>query len=200
MKSLAANQKYLKYLSLPGLAMITAGLLAGIIAGWTPLPTGLLLGGIGLLILGLGFSEYGRGRFWSQRSTEAGANALVATLAVLVILGLVNFLGVRYATRVDVTENQIFTLAPESRQVVQNLAAPAEVVIFDTLPNPQDQQLLNSYQRAGDQFSYSYVNPTTIRARLSPSALPRQVWCFSTRGKTRDCCRLSAPTSGCRNG
>jgi ABC-type uncharacterized transport system involved in gliding motility auxiliary subunit len=159
MKSLAANQKYLKYLSLPGLAMITAGLLAGIIAGWTPLPTGLLLGGIGLLILGLGFSEYGRSRFWSQRSTEAGANALVATLAVLVILGLVNFLGVRYATRVDVTENQIFTLAPESRQVVQNLAAPAEVVIFDTLPNPQDQQLLNSYQRAGDQFSYSYVNP-----------------------------------------
>jgi ABC-type uncharacterized transport system involved in gliding motility auxiliary subunit len=159
MKALVANQKYLKYLSLPGLAMITAGLLAGVISGWTPLPTGLFLGGIGLLILGLGFGEYGRGRFWSQRSTEAGANALISALAVLVILGLVNFLAVRYSARVDVTENQIFTLAPQSQEVVQALESPAEVVVFDAIPNPQDRQLLNSYQRAGELFSYSYVNP-----------------------------------------
>jgi ABC-type uncharacterized transport system involved in gliding motility auxiliary subunit len=159
MKSVVAYQKYLKYLALPGLALITAGLLAGVVAGWTPLPTGLLIAGIGLLLLGLGFSEYGQGRFWSQRSTEAGANALIATAAVLVILALVNFLAVRYSTRFDLTENQLFTLAPQSQEVVQTLQEPVEVVIFDALPNRQDRQLLESYQRAGDQFSYEYVNP-----------------------------------------
>jgi ABC-type uncharacterized transport system involved in gliding motility auxiliary subunit len=159
MKSIAVYQKYVKYLALPGLALVTAGLLAGLVAGWTPLPTGLLIGGIGLLIIGLGFSEYGQGRFWSQRSTEAGANALVATLAVLVILGLVNFLAVRYSNRLDLTENQIFTLAPQSQEVVQTLTEPVELVIFDALPNRQDRQLLESYQRQGDQFTYEYVNP-----------------------------------------
>jgi len=159
MKSIAVYQKYVKYLALPGLALVTAGLLAGLVAGWTPLPAGLLIGGIGLLVVGLGFSEYGKGRFWSQRSTEAGANALVATLAVLVILGLVNFLAVRYSSRLDLTENQIFTLAPQSQEVVQTLEAPVELVIFDALPNSQDRQLLESYQRQGDQFTYEYVNP-----------------------------------------
>jgi len=159
MKSVVAYQKYVKYLALPGLALVTAGLLAGLLAGWTPLPMGLLLGGIGLLIIGLGFSEYGQGRFWSQRSTEAGANALVATIAVLVILGLLNFLAVRYSHRLDLTENQIFTLAPQSKEVVQSLEQPVEVVLFDVLPNNQDRQLLESYRRQGDQFDYQYVNP-----------------------------------------
>jgi ABC-type uncharacterized transport system involved in gliding motility auxiliary subunit len=159
MKSLAIYQKYLKYLALPGLALTTAGLLSGILAGWTLLPAGLLVGGIGLLLLGLVLGNPGQGRFWAQRSTEAGANALVATLAVLAILGLVNFLAVRYASRVDLTENQIFTLAPQSQQVVQELANPTRIVIFDPLPNPQDRQLLESYRQAGPQFSFDYVNP-----------------------------------------
>ncbi|MBD2425843.1 Gldg family protein [Phormidium sp. FACHB-1136] len=154
-----AYQKYLKYLALPGLALATAGLIAGFVAGWTPLPSALLLGGLGLMVVGLGFSEYGRNRFWSQRSTEAGANALVSVLAVLAILGLVNFLAVRYSSRVDLTENQIFTLAPESQQVVQALAEPTRVLVFDPNQNPQDRQLLESYRRAGNNFTFEFVNP-----------------------------------------
>lgn len=159
MKALAAYQKYLKYLALPGLALVTAGLIAGIVAGWTLLPAGLLIGGIGLLLLGLVLGNQGQGRFWAQRSTEAGANALVSTLAVLAILALVNFLAVRYASRVDLTENQIFTLAPQSQEVVQSLENSTRVVVFDPLPNPQDRQLLESYRQSGPQFTFDYVNP-----------------------------------------
>jgi ABC-type uncharacterized transport system involved in gliding motility auxiliary subunit len=159
MKSLAIYQKYLKYLALPGLALTTAGLLAGMLAGWTLLPAGLLAGGIGLLLLGLVLGNSGQGKFWAQRSTEAGANALLSALAVLVILGLINFLAVRYASRVDLTENQLFTLAPQSQQVAQSLENPTRVVIFDPVPNPQDRQLLESYRRAGSQFTFDYVNP-----------------------------------------
>jgi ABC-type uncharacterized transport system involved in gliding motility auxiliary subunit len=154
-----AMVRSLKYLSLPGLALVTAGLLVGLLQGWGPLSLGLLVGGLGLLVVGLSLSDYGRDRFWSQRSTEAGANALISTLAVLLILGLINFLAVRYNSRVDLTENQLFTLAPQSQQVVQSLASPAQVVIFDANPNPQDRQLLESYRQAGDRFSFEYVNP-----------------------------------------
>ena len=159
MKSFAVYQKYLKYLALPGLTLLTAGLIVGALAGWTLLPAGLLLGGVGLLLVGLVLGNAGQGTFWGQRSTEAGANALVATLAVLAILGLVNFLAVRYSSRVDLTENQLFTLAPQSQQVVQALEVPTRVVVFDPLPNPQDRQLLESYRQAGPQFTFDYVNP-----------------------------------------
>ena len=84
----------------------------------------------------------------------------MATLAVVVILGLINFLAVRYTARLDLTENQLFTLAPQSERVVQTLDQPVEVLIFDLAPNTQDQQLLESYEQQNpDQFSYEYINP-----------------------------------------
>ena len=194
MKSTVAYQKYVKYLALPGLVLVTAGLLAGLLAGWTPLPTGLLIGGLGLLLVGLGFSEYGRNRFWSQRSTEAGANALVSTLAVLAILGLVNFLAVRYTSRVDLTENQIFTLAPQSQQVVQALEEPTRVLIFDPAQNPQDRQLLESYRRAGSQFSFEFVNPYNNPAQAQEFGVTQPGMVFLENGETRRQIQTVSPT------
>lgn len=194
MKSFAAYQKYLKYLALPGLALVTAGLIAGIVAGWTLLPAGLLVGGIGLLLLGLVLGNQGQGRFWAQRSTEAGANALVSTLAVLAILGLVNFLAVRYASRVDLTENQIFTLAPQSQQVVQTLENPTRVVIFDPLPNPQDRQLLESYRQAGPQFTFNYVNPYNDPRQAQDFGATQTGMVFVESGETRRFLQNVSPT------
>lgn len=194
MKSFAAYQKYLKYLALPGLALVTAGLIAGIVAGWTLLPAGLLVGGIGLLLLGLVLGNQGQGRFWAQRSTEAGANALVSTLAVLAILGLVNFLAVRYASRVDLTENQIFTLAPQSQQVVQTLENPTRVVVFDPLPNPQDRQLLESYRQAGPQFTFDYVNPYNDPRQAQEFGATQTGMVFVASGDTRRFLQNVSPT------
>lgn len=185
MKSFAAYQKYLKYLALPGLALVTAGLIAGFVAGWTLLPAGLLIGGIGLLLLGLVLGNQGQGRFWAQRSTEAGANALVATLAVLAILGLVNFLAVRYASRVDLTENQIFTLAPQSQEVVRALENPTRVVIFDPVPNPQDRQLLESYRQVDPKFSFDYINPYNDPRQAQEFGATQTGMVFLESGDTR---------------
>lgn len=159
MKAIAAYRTYLKYLALLGLVLTTAGLVAGLASGWGFMPAGLLFGGIGLILVGLAFSDTAQQQFWQQRSTETSTNALVATVAVLVILALLNFLAVRYTSRIDLTENQLFTLSPQSQQLVQALEQPARVVIFDSTQNPQDRQLLASYQRAGDRFSYEFVDP-----------------------------------------
>ncbi|MBU6229716.1 MAG: Gldg family protein [Cyanobacteria bacterium REEB459] len=154
-----AIQKSLKYLVWPGLALLTAALVVGWLQGWSPLPLGLLLAGGAMVGLGLGFRTAGDRHFWQQRATLVGANALVSTLAVLAILALLNVLAVRHSSRFDLTENQIFTLAPQSQQVIKALAMPTKVVIFDPNPNPQDRQLLESYRRAGERFTFEYVNP-----------------------------------------
>ncbi|HEY9751518.1 MAG TPA: Gldg family protein [Coleofasciculaceae cyanobacterium] len=168
MKRLA---QYLPYLFWPGAMLILAGLAAGVVAGtWVPIPLGLIVLGlavIGVWLLWLGRSPAGahwETGFWRRRSTRSGANALVATLSVLAILGLLNFLAARYSTRLDLTETKLFTLAPETQQLVSHLKQPVKAWVFDPQQNPQDRELLTSYQRQNPQFSYEFVDP---RSQLS---------------------------------
>ncbi|NJO40321.1 MAG: ABC transporter [Cyanobacteria bacterium CRU_2_1] len=139
--------------------LIIMGLTAGLIAGWQGVPIALILAGIVLLVFWLITEGSTHPGFWGRRSTQASTNALIATVAVLVILGMINFLAVRYAGRFDLTENQVFTLAPQSQLVVQELKQPIKILIFAPTPVPQDKALLDNYQRLNSQFSYEYIDP-----------------------------------------
>lgn len=162
MKKITPLIPYLKYLGWFGAMLLVAGLTAGAIAGgWIGIPLALISVGVGL-IGAWGFSlGWGESALLTRRSTQVGANALIATLSVLALFGLVNFLAARYVTRLDLTENQVFTLAPETQQVVKNLPQPVKVWVFTpaALVSRQDQELLASYQRLGDRLSYEFVDP-----------------------------------------
>ena len=132
MKALSTSRKYLRWLLWPGLALTTAGLVAGFIDTWSTLPIGLLVAGLVLTLVSLVLGGFGYRSFWQNRSTQAGTNAVLATLSMLLILGIINFLSVQYAPRIDLTEAGLFTLAPESRSVVTNLDQPVNVVVFDS--------------------------------------------------------------------
>jgi ABC-type uncharacterized transport system involved in gliding motility auxiliary subunit len=137
-----------------------AGLTAAAIVGrWEMLPLALTIIGIAIAVMWLGYNSNSLPGFFGRRSTQVGTNALIATLAVLVILGLLNFLGVRYAVQLDLTENQIFTLAPQTVEVVQGLQEPVKAWIFDRVPDAQDRALLENYRQESSQFSYNYVDP-----------------------------------------
>jgi ABC-type uncharacterized transport system involved in gliding motility auxiliary subunit len=154
------NKNYLIYLFWLGPILSIMGITAKVVADdWSPVSLGLLFAGlaiIGFWLIFLGALSPG---FWKRRSTQVGTNAIVATLAMLVILGLVNFLGVRYAQRIDLTENQLFTLSPLSQRVVKNLQQSVKVWIFDPKPNPADRDLLNNYRRYGSKLEYEFVDP-----------------------------------------
>ncbi|MBF2046020.1 MAG: Gldg family protein [Elainella sp. C42_A2020_010] len=151
--------KYWKYLFWLAPVFIIMGLTAGAIAGWGVVPLALIgIGGV-LLLLWLLTSGFTQASFWNRRSTQAGTNALIATLAVLAILGFVNFLAVRYNTRVDLTENQIFTLAPQTQDVLRELDQPVKAWIFSPNPSAADRQLLDNYRRETEQFSFEFVDP-----------------------------------------
>ncbi|MBE9191052.1 Gldg family protein [Gloeocapsopsis crepidinum LEGE 06123] len=164
MKSIARrNYKYWKYLFWLGPVLFVAGLTAGLVSNdWEPVPLGLLIAGVVITGLWLIFSA-NQNRWWSRRSTQAGTNALIATLSVLALLGLINFLAVRYPVRRDFTEAQLFTLAPQSQQLVRNLSQPVNVWIFDRNQDQQDRELLENYRRQNPQFSFEYVDPQVQR-------------------------------------
>ncbi|MGD1928622.1 MAG: GldG family protein [Leptolyngbyaceae cyanobacterium] len=185
MKRIAVSEKWLKFLTWPGLASATAGFVAGNLSGWQLLPTILLVAGVALLLLGLSFSGKSAGAFWQQRSTQAGTNAAIATLAVLVILGLVNFVAVQNAARFDLTETQLFTLAPASKTVVQALEVPVQVVVFDAVQNPQDVQLLESYRQVSDNFTFEYVDPVANPTRSQAFGATQAGMVFVVVGEER---------------
>lgn len=149
------NWNYLFWL---GPAIVIIGAVAGVISGSWAIPQGLMITGVVITGLWLLFTARAR-NWWNRRSTQAGTNALVATLSVLVILGLINFLAARYPLRVDFTETQLYTLAPQSRQLVRNLPQPVKVWIFDRNQDAQDRELLENYRRQSSQFSFEYVDP-----------------------------------------
>ncbi|MEJ1930832.1 Gldg family protein [Nostoc sp. NIES-2111] len=158
MKTIQQNKLW-QYLFWLGPFLVVAGLTSGLVSDtWGTLTLGLLISGIVIIGLWLVWQSQ-RSQWWNRRSTQAGTNALVATLAVLVILGLINFLGTRYQVRADLTEGQLFTLSPQSQQLVQNLKQPVKVWVFDVTQNPQDQQLLENYRRKGRNFQFEFVNP-----------------------------------------
>ncbi len=159
----AAIKFFLKYLAFFGVGLATAGLVAGWVSGtWDVLAIGLLIAGvvaIGTWLLFLGrFGDPNQPYFWQRRSTQVGTNALVSTLSVLVILGLINFVAVRNVYRVDLTETQLFTLAPETQQVLNSLEQPVKMYLFTREPDPNDQALLNRFTDQTPKFSFEYVD------------------------------------------
>lgn len=143
-----------------GPVLSIAGLSAGFVAGeWFPIPAGMIIAGIVLMGLWLVYRTSTTQGFWARRSTEIWTNAAIATASVVLILGLVNFLSTRFPLIWDLTENQQLTLAPQSKQVVENLAKPVKVWLFIRDKRPADVTLLENYQRLNrSSFQFEYVD------------------------------------------
>ena len=141
--------------------LITVGLTVGFVSGdWDAIPLVLIILGLAVAVAWILWQSYSN-QWWSRRSTQIGTNAIIATISAIAILGLINFLANRYNVRTDFTENQLFTLAPQSQEVVENLDKPAKVWIFDANKNQLDEELLSKYQRLSKRFNFEYVDPST---------------------------------------
>jgi ABC-type uncharacterized transport system involved in gliding motility auxiliary subunit len=170
----------LKYLIFVGVGLISAGLMAGFISGnWDTIATGLIIAGtvlMGVWLLFLGrFGDPNQPNFWQRRSTQVGTNALVSTLSVLTIIGLLNFVAVRNAQKFDLTETQLFSLAPESVDVLKRLGEPVNLYLFTRDRDASDQALLENFRAQSKNFNYEFVDPQTspdLAKRLEPKNDP----------------------------
>jgi ABC-type uncharacterized transport system involved in gliding motility auxiliary subunit len=159
------NPKLIDFLFWLGLGLTIAGLSAGVVAGSaSPIAIGLVIGGllvilVWLVLRWLNAPEAGS-PWWRQRSVQVSSNALLTTLAVAVILGGINFLAVRAPNQIDFTENQQFSLAPQTKKLVKDLKQPVKVMVFNNQADPQQRSLLEQYRRQNaDRFSFEFIDP-----------------------------------------
>jgi len=94
----------------------------------------------------------------------------------LVVIVLINIVGVTLFFRVDLTKNNIYSLSPASKKVVETLSEPLSIKIFFTknLPAPHNSterylhDLMEEYAAAsGRLFNYTFYDVTAKDAGLT---------------------------------
>lgn len=119
------------------------------------------------LVLGLfaliSYLASGRERvttFLGERSTKYGANAILYSVLFTGIIAMGNFIAVRYNWRWDASEAKVFSLSPQSAQVVRDLEKELELLAFvEGGSNPALADLLQSYAYESDKVSFQMIDP-----------------------------------------
>jgi len=100
------------------------------VSGWDGVSQALVFGGLGVLLVYL-IVHLGRIRSaWKTRAARQGGTAVAMVLLVLGILVLANFLNVRHNRRIDLTENQRYSLSEQSLKVIESLEEEIQVIGF----------------------------------------------------------------------
>lgn len=100
--------------------------------------------------------------FSTRRSTRMGANSLLMVLLFFGILTIVNFLASRHSVRWDFSENQNFSLAPQTHRVIRGLPRDVKITVFTREKDPGYQsykERLDSYRQASPKIAVEFIDP-----------------------------------------
>ena len=129
-----------------------------------------LTAGLVLLFVALALSPRAVAIFMAGRQGRWGANVAIMTAAFFVIVILVNFLLFRTTARFDVTSTRVFSLAQQTRQVLDGMDSPVRANAFFIPNDPttafqrqQAEDLLNEFARRSSNFTYRFIDPELNR-------------------------------------
>lgn len=115
--------------------------------------------GLALVVIYLASQWREFGRLFSRRQARYGSLAITSILAVLGILIAVNYLAAKQDKRWDLTANKLFSLSPQTHNVLSKLDAPLKILVFARQPEfPQFHDKLDEYQYASHKVSVQYVD------------------------------------------
>jgi ABC-type uncharacterized transport system involved in gliding motility auxiliary subunit len=149
-----------RFIGTVGVAMLIAGYLRYSIQGeFLTFSKGLLIAGGVFIVAAIAIGFRGLLRFFSKRSAQQGTNTTILVLAVLVILGLINFVGYRHHKRFDLTAEKLYTLSDQTRNIVRGLQQDVTVARFDKSPNAAFDDLMAEYKNLSPHFKFENVDP-----------------------------------------
>ena len=143
-----------------GVALLIAGYVYYVRQGGLLLPAKILLitGGVFLLAATvLGFR--GILGFFSLRSSQLGTNTMILSLAVIAILGVLNFAGARHPKRFDLTTEKLYTLSDQTKRVVGGLQNDVTILRFDKTADPALDDLMVEYKNLSPHLKFQNVDP-----------------------------------------
>lgn len=139
---------------------------------------------------------------FSRRQLAAEANSAVFIVAVIGVVGLVNYIASRHHYQWDLTKNKQYTLSNFSKSVVNKVKDKVEVTAFVPKPTqftPQfgqmrqtTQDLLNQYQAVNDRIDWKFVDPYFDRATTTAKGIKMiPTVLFETAGKREEATEIT---------
>ncbi|HKS81820.1 MAG TPA: Gldg family protein [Candidatus Acidoferrales bacterium] len=154
------REEWAKTIAILGAAALVGGYLRYTVQGeLMKVSEALLIAGGVLLLAGFILGFGGIIRFFSRRSSQLGTNTTILSVAIIVILGALNYLGSQHHKRFDLTSEKLYTLSDQTRKIVAGLKQDVEVFEFSKEPDPRLQDLLTEYKNLSPHFKFETVDP-----------------------------------------
>ena len=119
------------------------------------------------LVAIVGFVVVSRKGRWSLRDLLAAGVGVVLSLGVLALL---NFMGDRYHLRVDLTEDQLYTLSTDTRQLLQQVEDEGGLIRVKTFMSEIEggryQDLMKEFGYSTPNFEYEIIDPQKEALRV----------------------------------
>jgi ABC-type uncharacterized transport system involved in gliding motility auxiliary subunit len=115
-------------------------------------------------------------KVFGLRQTKYGANALVAILALLGILILINSIAKKENFRWDLTKSKKYTLSDQTEGVLKRLDKEVKVTAFYQAGNPEKEEvenLLKEYQDKNDKLKVEFIDPDKNPAKAKQYGIER---------------------------
>lgn len=116
----------------------------------------------------------------SGRTVRYGVSALVYSVLFFIILASLNWLAYRHNQRVDLTEEGVYSLSPQSAQLIQGLKAPLKLAFFELQQDADG----GGTEAVRDLFAlYKDKNPTKVTTEfINPRTKPQLLEQYGMRG------------------
>ena len=160
-------KRFVDFLAPLGLAL-AVGALAFSRSGRT-LPGGLrpyLIAALALVLVHLVLRWEDVVRGLGRRQLKYGSNTLVLVVAVLGLLGAVNYLAARHSKRFDLTKDQRYSLSDQTHKVLAGLQDDVKITYFQRSRDmARGQDRLKEYQALSSRLQTEFVDPVQSPAK-----------------------------------
>lgn len=154
------RQEYSRLSGFVGAAMLISGYVRHSIESlWGPVNIGLVAVGALLLLGALAVNGSALKAFFQGRSGRAGTNLGVLVVAVISILGLLNYLGFRYHKRFDLTTEGLYTLSDQTKKVLSGLQKDVRIIKFDKADDQMLSDQVKDFKTVTRRITYERIDP-----------------------------------------
>lgn len=102
------------------------------------------------------------GEFLGLRQTKYGANTVLAILALLGILVLINFIVYKENARWDLTKNKKFTLSDQTKKILDKVDQDIKIIgFFQAQTKDEAENLLKEYTSRNKKIKVEFIDPDT---------------------------------------
>jgi len=125
---------------------------------WEPYHLWLAVAGGVLLAVCAWWNRAALAAFIRTRQALHGANFVVSIVILLIVLGLANYLAVRYNQKWDSTPEKLYSLSDQTVKLLKGLQKPVKLLLFSRGPNDQATDLLKEYSSRSTQLKWQLVD------------------------------------------